>query len=374
MIRISLLPGLLLGLASCMGSGVPQPATGTITVIGAAMQREAPALAISGGQLASAWIGSDGADVFQVARLNDSEPVVLPLPPRHPYQQTLLASAGGRFHLLWLDSSDTAETRLYSALLGPDLTVERGPVEVSDINTFDYSAVSLPDGTATVAWTGGSPAGPGLFLQQIDLSGRARAVFASARNATQPALSSLSDGTVFAFYESEGDLLRARVFGESLLDTVRLNRTPAIGPTDRLHPVFAATNGTCGYVFWNISHADGAAETWWTSGTLDASSWRAPQRLVPIDGGMPLRWMRPASGEEELLEAAVLQGDTLSLARLSCESLLGTVPLVAEQELLSAPSILREDSGLTIGWSLPGDNQPARLLLLHVSREDISMR
>jgi hypothetical protein len=89
---------------------------------------------------------------------------------------------------------------------------------------------------------------------------------------------------------------------------------------------------------------------------------------------MPLRWMRPASGEEELLEAAVLQGDTLSLARLSCESLLGTVPLVAEQELLSAPSILREDSGLTIGWSLPGDNQPARLLLLHVSREDISMR
>ena len=49
----------------------------------------------------------------------------------------------------------TQQTTLFAALLAPDLTVERGPVSVSEGLALDYSAVADGAGGLWTAWSGG---------------------------------------------------------------------------------------------------------------------------------------------------------------------------------------------------------------------------
>ena len=110
---------------------------GAIT-IAQTQQTDAPALAFSGGQLIATWIGSDDRGVHQDARTiidqQLSDVVTLPLPPTHPYGQQLFPGdlTDATTHLLWLDADQNQQTTLYSALLTPDLSVERGPVSISE--------------------------------------------------------------------------------------------------------------------------------------------------------------------------------------------------------------------------------------------------
>src|SRR5690606_36568070 len=129
----------------------PQSAWGGVITIAQAEQMSAPALWEDGQRLTAAWIGADEGGVHHDARVVDAggaltPGTILPLPPARPHRQTLLPAADGLLHLMWIDANPAGENRLYSALLTPDLRVERGPVELSSAPTYAYAALPAADG------------------------------------------------------------------------------------------------------------------------------------------------------------------------------------------------------------------------------------
>ena len=74
-------------------------------------------------------------------------------------------------HLLWLDADQSQQTNLYAALLAPDLSVERGPVSVSEGLALDYSAVPDGSGGLWTVWSGGQFSEMTLYLRRIDARG-----------------------------------------------------------------------------------------------------------------------------------------------------------------------------------------------------------
>ena len=97
---------LLILCAACTAppdSGQAAPTTaapGRAYTLAQAQQMDAPALAITADGLLAAWVGSDARGVHQDARRLSAdgldEVVTLPLPPTHPYDQSLLPGDNGR--------------------------------------------------------------------------------------------------------------------------------------------------------------------------------------------------------------------------------------------------------------------------------------
>ena len=345
-------------------------ADGVLT-IAQAQQVDAPALVVSGGQLVAAWIGADARGVHQdVRRFTDqgySEPVTLPLPPTHPYGQQLVPGADGHIHLLWLDADQSQQTNLYAALLAPNLSVERGPVSVSEGLALDFSAVPDGSGGLWIVWSGGQFSELTLNLRRIDSEGRPlfdKVVLAS--NATHPALVHSADGQVWLFWLADGQLLRQRL---DLPDQTAQALTSAISlaPGDRLIDVRAALDASHAYFFWNITRANRMNETWWTTGTLTDTAWRQPVRLK-AGAGAALRWTVPLSGQPQTLIAAV-EGDTgLGIISLRAGAVIGYTTLRAGERLIGLPALVVNAAGsFDLAWSAVDDTS-ANLQLITIAK------
>lgn len=292
-----------MALAAC--ATAPPPDAARITLVGEALTTDGPVVWARENGWVAAWIGSDKADVFQVARPlgGDAAPVVLPLPPRHPFAQQGVPAAGGRFHLLWLDANADASNRLYSALLSPDLQVIRGPVEVSDGFTQHYAVTAARDGGVRVAWSGGMPAEPSLYTQRIDADGRPLVATRVALNAAWPALATTArEPLLFWRDRTSGNLWRAAFDGSN---AVRLASGVALAAADRIVNVSAAATNTFGVYVWNVTRADGSDESWLTGGSLTASDWPTPVRvaLSQDDAQQPVRWLAVHAQSDRLVGA-----------------------------------------------------------------------
>src|SRR5690606_1173485 len=132
-------------------------------------------------------------------------------------------------------------------------------------------------------------------------------------NGSHPALVRTNSGEVWLFWLANGELMRQRLDAPGAAQA--LTGTIGLAAGDLLVNVQAALDETTAYFFWNVTRADGQAETWWTAGALDAESWRQPTALRD-EAGTPLRWVAPLEEQAEFATAAVESTGGLGLISL----------------------------------------------------------
>lgn len=383
---------LLAALAGC----APAPAQetslwGRIDTLGETEQVHAPALWVQpDGGLTAAWIGADERGVHQDARAVSSavigDVITLPLPPVHPYAQTLLPARDGRLHLLWQDANPQGELRLYAALLSPDLTVERGPTAISDRLTLRYKAVPQAGGQILALWSGGLPAEPALYLQIIDERGLPRAPVLLAHDADWPTLAQANNGALYLFWRqtSNGRLLGGHLRGNQLTADENVGQALMLERGDRLHQLQAALDTTHLYLFWNLTRAAGETQTWMVTRPLDGSTWSAPEKtgvgeaqennlqtglntgaVQRVLGGENwLTWAAPMPGQFDVLPVGGRIGDDLGIVYFQAGSAAGYQRITSPGRLIGPPLLLPDrDRYLYLAWSQPLETGKAALRL-----------
>lgn len=355
------------GCAAQMASGATAAQQGVIT-LATAQQTDAPALALTDSGIVAAWIGSDERGVHQDARRlsfggEPGEVVTLPLPPIHPYAQQLIPGVS-RTHLLWLDAGQDNQPQLYAALLAPNLTVERGPVVVSEGLALDYSAVPDGAGGLWAAWSGGMLGEPSLYVRRIDDAGRPLVDTTTiATGAEHPALVQTSGGEVWLFWLSNGQVMRQRLDPADNTKAQALTGAVSLALGDQIVSVSAALDRSSAYYFWNIRRVGGTHETWLTSGLLAAPYWRQPQRLHITTGELELTLRRvvPLAGQADTLVAAAESDAGLSVIQLSDGALVGYRTVAPGLRLIGLPALAAAPDAATLymAWAAPGETSAA---------------
>ncbi len=322
------------------------------------------------------WIGSDAAGVHHDGRwLRDGAlgaVVTLPLPPVHPRAQTVFLATPRGSHLLWLDANADGEIRLFNALITPELTVERGPVDLSRTLALNYAALPEADGTLWVAFSGGSIAEPTLYLTRIDPAGRPQPARAVSPNGRHPALARDAGGGLHLLWLGDSGLMRAQVVDGSITEPIRASASVYIGPGDRLHNLRAGSGDEHIIVLWNLTRTSGEQETWFTSGRLEERHWRAPARLridengtLATDEGLSLVLVSPLAGWHARLPAAAQTNVGIGIVWFH-NGLPNAFQLAAPGAVtLAAPSFVEaRDGQAAIGWAQPSLNDAAALNVL----------
>ncbi len=253
----------------------------------------APTLVSTSEQVYAFWIASDNAGVHMDAstiRLNPrssfAETTVLPLPVQNPSHLTAYLGQSSFIHLLWLNMCPITETTsndircLFHALITHDLQVERGPTQITTVNTRNFSAIALPNGTLQIAWTGGASPEPNLYKQMIDSFGRPlEAQYIMSQITETAILSSLNTPEIKIYAVSQqGQLIRFTFRDGFRPDTLFLGAVPYQAPTDILESFQVGSDGNHDYAMWNIHRAGVSPEVWMSAGALQ-NSWSPPARL-----------------------------------------------------------------------------------------------
>lgn len=363
--RLFLLLSLALSslLAACAPPEVPTSAWGPIRLIASADAISAPAAALANATLRAAWVGSDARGVHHDFAQSEGTSVTLPLPPRNPYGQVLLPSSSGYTHLLWLDVDERGRTGLYTALIAPDSTVERGPTEISSAPVTSFSAVHTQDGRAAVVWAQGESPISAIYLSTIDASGRPGPAAQIASRGSWPALVRAADGSVLAFWRAGGRLVRARLAGGALLETSDLTADVALAAGDALVSLSAGLTDDTGALFWNIVRANGTFETWASWGPSAGSDWPAPVRLSLGEAAAPVALVAAPATQTESLVAAARIGDQLGIISLEDGRFRLDGIIVSEVTLAVPPTLLAgDDARLTLVWYDHAPDEVPRLL------------
>lgn len=350
-------PALLVGMLLVGGACAPAPASSWSAPqpIAYALQVSAPAAAPSQEGLIFVWSGFDAHDVHQDARRFDADELhpaaVLPLPPTYPFDQRLIAGEDGTVHLFWLDAALEVEdgNRLYSALLGPDLAVRRGPVAVSNAPTYQYALTEDGAGGVWAAWTGGHPGEPALSLTRIDADGRPGLSEALAANSQHPALLRDGAGGLLVFHLSEGQVQRLTLADGAIRERAALTAHPALLPGDAIEQTWAASCGALTCVGWTVVRSS-AAETWLTSGPADADFWPAPQR---IEGWT---WFTPAASPPmgDALYAAAARAEGLFLLTMRSGEIVTDQLAVPGAQVMGPPGLYLLGGRWVLTWAAPG--------------------
>lgn len=376
-------------LAACQSpvtDPTPIPPWGEPVTLAEVEQGDAPALHVGSNGISAFWIGADSAGVHQDARqLRDGElsPVtVLPLPPKNPYDQRVFPAANGNLHLLWLDRNADDMLALFAALIAPDFRVER-MTAVSGGLALRYAAVSDGAGGLWVAWSGGMLSEPTVYLRRIDAAGRPLDSRTIAHDATFPALTRSNEGVVTLYWIQQGQVIGARIDGEPL-EPRALTSTVSLRDGDLLEGLSAALDTHTAYLFWNISRANGEAETWYASAALNGGSWSAPARLA-VDvltderfatgfgvgevsaartGDQPLAWASPAAGQFDVLPVAVQSEGGLGIAYFRDGIPVGYSEVITGERLIGFPSLhIESDGNLVLAWASPGADRASLRLV-----------
>lgn len=382
---------LLMLLAGCAGTAAtaatPVSAWGEIITFGQAEQGDAPALWASDAGVTAVWIGADDRGVHHDSRMVTagglSDTVVLPLPPVRPDAQQLFPAADDHLHLLWLDANADGETRLYAALLSPQLAVIRGPTVVSDRRTLRFAAVPNADGSLWVVFGGGLMAEPGLAAAYIDAQGRPRQqVTTVAANADWPSFAQSADGAVLFWRRpADGQVFRAPFHDGGVGSATPTTAIP-LAAGDRLESLTAAADRTHGYIFWNITRANGQAETDWASGAWNTDDWHA-SRLGMNSNSSPfitgfntgtasaanagdqwVRWASPLAGAYDTLPVAAQVGTALGVIYFRAGKIAGYQAITENTSMIGLPAISTDrDLFLYLAWAQPTDSGSANLNL-----------
>lgn len=378
------LVGLLI-LCACSPAPTPTPTLSPLPyafqrLIAESPQREPPALWIGERVGIAAWVGSDEAGVHIDARTFSTtngamEPItVLPLPPRRPaalsLHPTSARDGAARVRLLWLDADDSGATHLFSALIGGldsgDLTVERGPIRVSDRPVQDYAAVFDGFGRLWTVWRGGLASEPALYLQLIDSEARPGLPERVAANAGAFTLVADSAGLHLFWVNRESNrIMQSQINDGAVTHTHPLSNAPAFAPADRLLSLRVGIDRIQGCLFWHIERWNGGTpsrEVWWTTGGLSRADWTTPVRLdaraaVPFQGYPPIETLLIALDTESALQIRPCRTGRMG-------ALVESQPSVA---WLYPPYAMRRGDQLYLAWSEPLSESAARLMIRKIT-------
>lgn len=396
--RHSVLSTVLLLLAACQPAAptptpLPQSAWGSVITAAQAEQGGAPAISVDENRVVAAWVGADEQGVFQAMRtLNTDamgEPVRLPLSVR-PYAQQFAPAAHDRQHLFWLDSNVEGETRLFTALLKPNLERERELTILTRQITRRYSLLPAADGGIWAIASVGLASEPVLVAHYVDGDGRWRLSdnYQITTNADWPAALHRADGLLSLYWLRTTD---GMVMQSLFADGVLLNPRPIVegvmlGTGDRLERFTAAQDSTHIYLFWNISRAAGRRETWFAAAPPDAAAWERP-RLLSIalpaaaaprfdsgfnvgsvlaagDGQTEVAWAVPAAGVFPVLPVAAQVSGQMSIVFLRGGQVVGYQSLAIPANLIGLPSLIVDrDLYLYLSWAQPDPAGYANLYL-----------
>ncbi len=373
-------------LAACTPSDAPTAealaAWGLPLTVGQAEQAHAPALWVTNDRVTLAWVGADATGVHQDMRLltpgDLSAPVVLPLPPVYPYDQTIYPGQLNYTHFLWLDAAEHGENRLYNALITPDLTVERGPTTISSAHTLRYTALSTGAGGLQIVWSGGLLAETALYYQTVDAAGRPGTPLELTLNADWPSLTRANDGTRHLVWLRPTDnRLFYAILTETGLTQISEITLAHIEPDTRLINLQSALDASHVYVFWNTVNSAGAAETWLTSREITGTAWSSPAAIgldldaaenrPPFETGFntgsvqvieagtePVRWLTALSGQNAVLPAVAQVGADVALVYFQGGQIRAYQP-ITPANLIGLPGLaVDQDRYLYLAWAQPG--------------------
>jgi hypothetical protein len=369
--------------AGCTLTPIPLPITpssywGDIFTVGQAEQPNAPAFLVTAEHIVTAWVGADNTGIHQDMRLVSNGATlttVLPLPPERPYAQQLAPAQDGSIHLLWLDADENGETRLFCALITSEQTIERGPTLISDRPTLRYVVMSNGDGSLWAIWSGAPIDEPVLYAQYIDSLGRPRQAVRLVEDADWPALTYTGSGVYLYWIQTTtGSIFRARLINGVLNSVETISPGIVLSAADRLTSFSAASDHTNGYLFWNLTRADGQPETWFSTSLLETPIWREPSRLgvdwttkevieTGFNGGRAypahlgdrwLSWVVPVAGQLETLPVTAVQKDKLALIYFRGGEVIGYQSIVATPGLIGLPALMTDRNlHLYLAWSQP---------------------
>lgn len=356
-------------------------------LVGRAPQVQAPGFALVGGQPVFSWIGADERGVHHDARLAMGDAVTLPLPPRQPREQRLIAALDGHVHLLWLDADEDGVTQLYSALLAtPALEVERGPTQISDGRVFNYAVAEDASGGVYVAYSGGHVGEPSLVLTGIDTQGRPLPVLDRVRTAEMPTF--LWQGgqlRIFWIDRERAMIMVGSADGGRIGDVSPLVPTPFLQPTARLIDLRAGADTSTLYLFWNVESGDGGLLTLYTSAQTDGGAWTSWSSLgtrsranAEIEmafnigalqsfraSDVPLSLAVPLAHDSTVLPVAGERGGNLTILYMVHGEVYGEQTLRENVMLLAPPHLATDsDRNLYVTWSQIGADGSADLYSL----------
>jgi len=389
---------LLILLAACQPATptpapLPQSAWGSVITVAQAEQSDAPALSVDNDGITTAWVGSDEQGVFQSLRtLNNegmSDPVRLPMPVR-PYAQQFAPASNNRLHLFWLDSNVNGETRLFTALLKPNLDRDRELTILTQQVTRRYTLLPTADGGVWAIASGGLSSEPNLYAHFVDDDGRWRLSdnYLVAENADWPTALQRTDGLFNLYWlrSTDGAVMQSGFIDGKAVDPRPLTDGVLLNPGDRLDSFTAAQDSTITYLFWNVSRADGRHETWLAAGTPDQPSWPSPTRLrinvsatnsfesgfntgaayAASEGRDNISWVKPASGVFPTLPVAAQVDGQIAVLFLKAGHIVGYRPMDIGTKitLIGTPNLIVDrDLYLYLAWSQPDPAGYANLQL-----------
>ncbi len=384
---------LLVLLAACQPTAplpaLPLSAWGPVITIAQAEQTDAPALYVNQQEVIAAWVGADEQGVYQALRTINadgmSDPIRLPLPVR-PYAQQFATAANDRLHFFWLDSNVEGETRLFTALLKPDLERERDLTLLTRQITRRYTLLPIADGGVWAIASGGLASEPALYAHFVDGDGRWRLSdnYQIATDADWPTTLHQSSGflTLYWLRNTDGAVMQAVFNDGSLINPQPLVEGVQLNPGDRLESFTAAQDSTHIYLFWNITRADGRRESWFAANTPDATTWDRPTRLrinrpentgldapasslfdsgfnvgstfAATDGRDSVIWAVPAAGLFPVLPVAAQVDNQISILFMRAGHIVGYQPLGIQTSLIGTLNLaVDRDLYLYLSWAQP---------------------
>ncbi len=366
---------------------------GEILTLAEAMQADGPQLLKTGEQVYAVWGQAKERNVYHRMRLIYSDELgpwaQLPIPSVYPIDHLLVPSVQEHIHLLWLDvpyDDLEARMRLWSAVITPELLLERGPIRVTREPVFQFTALANGDGSVWIVWSRGLQSEPTLFAQKIDPVGRPGLPETIWQGASWPRLVKTRNHRVYLFWIGQPDdaLYRAMFNGPQLMDVTRLDDGIKLERGDHLADFGVALDTTHGYAFWQIVRSSGEVETWVSTGLLGADKWSSPGQLaITVDedtnfetgfnggrafaaalGDKHLEWAAPLRGQFDVVALAVEVEQTLGIVYLRSGAVAGFMPIVETVNLIGKPFLQTDiNRHLYLTWAQPTGEGVAQLLL-----------
>jgi hypothetical protein len=315
-----------------------------------------------------------------------------------PYAQQFAPATNDRHHLFWLDSNVNGETRLFTALLKPNLGRDRDWTLLTEESTRRYTLLPTDDGGVWSISSGGLASEPNLYAHFVDGDGRWKLSdnYQVAENADWPAVLQRADGLINLYWLRiiDGAVMQAGFINGQAIDPHPLVDGVLLNPGDRLDGFYAARDTTNYYLFWNVSRADGRHETWMASAAFDATSWQPPTRLrirFPLDlsantspanrfqsgfntgvtfiateGKDNVSWVKPAAGGFPVLPVAALVDQQMAVVFLRAGHIVGYRPMDTDYKitLVGTPTIIVDrDLYIYLSWAQPDPTGYANLQL-----------
>jgi hypothetical protein len=364
-------------------------AWGTVLTIGIAEQAAAPAISADDGRIISMWTEADDNGVYHAWRsitLAGGSSSVIRLPVLAYFPQ------GYRLHdtgVLWADADPDSITdglRVWLLRINQDGTTPSGARLLTDSAVATWTSYTVDVGL-WVIYSTANRAEPTLYSMLIDPQGRSRPPETVTPNGMFPAVYTDINGQRHLVWQQDTVTLSAAIAGGRLTsDPQRITQAPALGRSDRITALHAATDTHHRYLIWHIVRGGAYTETWISTAPHLAEDWSTPQRLgirqdanaPQFETGFGSTSAKSTTNGDQWADYGVTVGHSpfdrlpiaahvngvLGIVYIQGTSAIGWQPLITTSLIAPPQLVADDDNHLYLAWSQPQVNAPASLNLI----------